>query len=278
VASEILHVKAADPEENGLYELLVLRWFIALAARPLQPGCKVDTALILQGEQGAGKSTFFRELGGDFFGDSEMPLDKDAYLMLRGTWLHEWAELENVLGRHEVSKVKAFLSSTTDRYRPPYGRTTATIPRSAIIVGTTNKEEFLHDPTGSRRFWCIAVGTIDLARLAGWREQLLAEAVSRFRAGERWWLSKEEEAERARVAARFTETDPWEDAVLAYADRQTETTLHEILCDVLDIALARMDRRAQIRVANILRRHGYFPRQRRVDGRRGRYWSRKGGG
>jgi predicted P-loop ATPase len=133
----------------------------------------VDTALILQGEQGAGKSSFFRKIGGDWFSDTEMGLDKDALLQMRSTWIYEWAELENVTGRHAMSRVKAFLTSNEDRFRPPFGRAMITVKRSGVIVGTTNREEFLHDPSGSRRFWVVPVGEIDLARLQHDRDHVM---------------------------------------------------------------------------------------------------------
>lgn len=272
VAREVLNVRVMTEAEREHCALLIRRWLIAAVARALRPGCKVDTALILQGEQGALKSTFFRVLGGDYFSDSEMRLDKDAYMLLADCWIYEWAELENVFGRHEVSKIKAFLSSTSDKFRPPFGRNIVNVPRSAIIVGTTNKDEFLHDPTGSRRFWCIPVGKINIELLKEWRDQLLAEAIAAFREGERWWLSNDEEAQRADVAARFTEGDVWDEPVLAYADKQERVTIREILETPLGLDNERMDRRVERRVADILRRAGYRSEQIRWKGVKGRYW------
>jgi predicted P-loop ATPase len=178
VATEILRVRAESDEELTLFVLLVRRWFISLVARALSPGCKVDTALILEGAQGAGKSSFFRVIAGEWFSDTEMALDKDAMLQLRGAWVYEWSELENVTSRQSVSRVKAFLTSTEDKYRPPFGRTPITVKRSGVSVGSTNNQDFLHDPSGSRRFWVIPISGIDLPRLKAQREQLLAEAVA----------------------------------------------------------------------------------------------------
>src|ERR1700730_17492579 len=94
------------------------------------------------------------------------------------------------------TSVKAFISQRDDTYRPPYGRTTVTQPRCSLIVGTTNEDDFLTDPTGNRRFWPVAVGdTLDIDLLKTWRDQLWAEAVVAYRAGEQWYLDAAQEEE-----------------------------------------------------------------------------------
>ena len=277
VAVRILRVRADSEEEVALAALLVRRWFICVVARPLEPGCKVDTALILQGSQGIGKSTFFRIIAGEWFSDTEMALDKDAMLQLRTALIYEWSELENVTSRQSVSRVKAFLSSTEDKYRPPFGRTPVTVKRSGVIVGTTNTQDFLHDPSGSRRFWIVPVGAIDTTLLREQREQLLAEAVAEHKGGERRWLNEEEEGRREALAARFVETDPWEDRVLEFAARQERVRTADVLLQALEVTLDRQTKRDEMRLAAILRRAGYRAEQARVDGKVTRYWAKFGG-
>src|SRR5206468_760866 len=84
----------------------------------------------------------------------------------------------------------------------------------------TNNQDFLHDPSGSRRFWVVPVGAIDTRTLGVQREQLLAEAVVAHRSGEPRWLNEDEERRREALATRFGETDPWEELVLAYAAKR----------------------------------------------------------
>jgi predicted P-loop ATPase len=203
-----------------------------------------------------------------------MALDKDAMLQLRGNWVYEWAELENVTSRQSVSRVKAFLTSTEDKYRPPFGRTPITVKRSGVIVGTTNTQDFLHDPSGSRRFWTVSVGAINVTLLRQLREQLLAEAVAAYTAGERFWLSDEEEALRDSLAARFFAVDPWEERVLEFAATHDRVRTADVLLQALSIPLDRLTRRDEMRVASILRRSGYQADQARVDGKVTRYWSK----
>jgi Virulence-associated protein E/Bifunctional DNA primase/polymerase, N-terminal len=280
VAAKILRVRANSEEEAALLALLVRRWFICLVARVLVPGCKVDTALILEGAQGIGKSTFFRIIAGEWFSDTEMALDKDAMMQLRAAWIYEWAELENMLSRQSNSRVKAFLTSTEDKFRPPFGRTPVTVKRSGVIVGTTNDQDFLHDPSGSRRFWVVPVGAIDAVLLRAQRDQLLAEAMVAHAAGERRWLNEDEEARREALSTRFVETDPWEDRVLEFANTQERVRTADVLLQALQVPLEKLSRRDEMRVTGILKRARYRPEQSRVDGKTTRYWvnSRSGSG
>lgn len=272
VAAEILHSQAAAPEEAELHSLLLVRWFTGLVRRPLEPGVKFDTTLIIQGAQGTGKSTFFRIISEPWFSDSDMALDKDGMMQMAGAWISEWPELETIMGRNNVSRVKAFITSSSDRFRAPYARTPITIPRSGVIVGSTNLCDFLRDPTGSRRFWVIPAGKVNLPLLREWREELLAEAVHRFRKGETHWLTEAEEARRAELASAFGDTDPWEDAVLRYVRPLPEVRIAELLVNPIGIARDRQGQNDLRRVADILRRAGFEPVQRRTGGEQARVW------
>jgi putative DNA primase/helicase len=275
VAERILNVRSESAADAALLTTLVRRWFISLVARPLKPGVKVDSVLILVGRQGCGKSSFFRALGRQWFSDTEMALDKDGLMQLGGSWLYEWGELENMFGRNTTSRIKQFITSDRDKFRPPFGRAPITVLRTSIIVGTTNLDSFLHDATGSRRFWVVPVAAVNLALAREWREQLLAEAVVAFRKGEQHWLTDAEERARQEFVAQFNETDPWEEPVLRYAEHQPHVRIPDVLHDVLSIPLDRQARREEQRVAAILRRGGWEPAQRRIQGNKQRLWERR---
>lgn len=190
------------------------RFLISAIARALKPGCKVDTMLILEGPQGAMKSSAWRALfSGDFFADHLSDItSKDSMMEVQGIWGMEVQEM-HTFGKAEANAVKKFLSIQQDRYRPPYGRAIVKAPRRAVIVGTMNPDGagYLNDPTGARRFWPVLCGYISLKELERDRDQLWAEALSEFQDGNPWWVQEEELFLVEPEQAARTEADPWED-------------------------------------------------------------------
>lgn len=163
-----------------------IKFCISAVARIMSPGCQVDHVLVLEDKQGAGKSQAVRILGSPWTTDGLPDLhSKDASLHLAGVWLVELAELA-ALRRTETEAMKAFLTRPLDRFRPPFGRRAVDVPRQCVFIATTNECQYLRDPTGNRRFWPIRCGPIDLAALERDRDQLWAEALHRFQAGEAW--------------------------------------------------------------------------------------------
>jgi predicted P-loop ATPase len=264
---------------NPLYDTYVRKTLIGAVARVMQPGCKMDTALILQGKQNAGKSTFFNILAGkDWFDDSlGNTSDKDEKLKLHMTWFMEWAELENVFKRRDIANVKAFLSSATDTIRPPYGRLPQRCDRHSVIVGTTNEHEFLADATGSRRFWVIPVRQdIDLEMLRRERDLIWAAAVTLYEQGEIWYLLREEEALREDLNAEYQTTDPWQDDIENYLSHREVVSIREICEDLLKIEVSQQNSSTQIRISKIMTQIGWeSPKNaRQHHGRRQRVWTK----
>lgn len=162
-------------------------WLVAAVVRAYEPGTKFDYMPVLLGGQGVGKSTALRIIAGDdFFSDASFLGARDAREVLevtRGIWILECAELDG-MGKRDVSALKATIARQTDTGRPAYARCAVTVPRRYVLAGTTNEERFLLDPTENRRFWPIAVGLIDLGGLRAVRDQLIAEALARYRSGD----------------------------------------------------------------------------------------------
>lgn len=255
------YLGAADTALNRAY---LRKWFISAVARPMKPGCKVDTALVLIGPQGLGKSTFFAALGGPWFSDTEVPLgDKDGLMMLGSAWLYELGEIDGMTRRAEAAAVKRILSTQVDRFRAPYAAAPESVPRGVVIVGSTNETQFLNDPTGSRRFWCVRVPkTIDRSAVARDRDQLWAEAVVAYRAGEPWWLSESEDGARAEDSEVHQADDPWEERILDWiaTNPKTQITVNAVLSG-LCVDTGKRGRAESVRVGQLLRKNGYDTRK-----------------
>jgi len=168
------------------------KWLVQCVARAFAPGCQGDLTLILQGHQGAAKTSFFRVLAGKYFGENP-PRDMGQKMQefIRGPWIVEFGELSS-FARSELEDVKAFLTNLIDRYRPAYGQTTGNFPRRCAFGGSTNKSIYLHDITGNRRFAPVSVGEINIAELKRDRDQIWAEALHLYRSGATWHVSREE--------------------------------------------------------------------------------------
>lgn len=270
----------AGAEDSELHAVLGERWALSCVARVMQPGCKVDTTLVLVGGQGTGKSSLFAAMVPEraWFSDTAIDLhSKDAYQQIQGVWIYEFAEVASLRSR-DAETVKAFLSAQWDKYRAPYGRHAVSIARQVVFVGTTNEAEFLDDPTGARRFWPVRIGEIDLARLSLDRDQLWAEAVEKYReVGSRWWLTREEGEALTEVQEEYQRGDPWRDPVDAWLRRQggDGVTVAEILTEALKLDTGQQNKSAQMRMAGILVGMGWRKTRRvMMDGRRGYVWTR----
>lgn len=255
VCEEVLNVPATP-----LNMMIVQCLFVSAVARVMKPGCKVDAMVVLVGRQGIGKSTFFKILAGrEWFIDSPIDIEhKDGFQVLRNGWIIEWAELESLFRARDPGAVKAFLSSCEDTYRPSHGRQVQVVPRSCIIVGTLNPEEFLTDETGNRRFWPLSVkGEINNTLLAEWRDQLWAEAVYLHSIGTLHWLSPEMERQLENKQDDHRVRDVWENLVLTWAAKQTVAfTTGSAIYGALEKPPGQWTRADEMRVSRILRYAG----------------------
>jgi predicted P-loop ATPase len=197
---------------NPLYDIYMRKQMIAAVARIYEPGCKVDSAVVLQGLQKLLKSTFWQCLAGSAWFDDNLGDgigDPDQVALLHRTWFEEWGEIDRITGRKEMGAIKSFMSRQRDRFRAPYDRAAVEHPRQSVIVASVNPSEFLVDDE-NRRFWVIPVSErIDIAAVNDEREQLWAAAVAAYKSGETWWLTDEEENLAAESNEGYRKIHPW---------------------------------------------------------------------
>ena len=197
----LMHVLGMDPEQQSpqrrrYFELVGRFMLMGLVARVFEPGVKFDYSPVLEGPGGIGKSTFVKELvGREFFSDTHFDIGsgKDGMEQLEGIWAYELSEM-TAFKRADSEQVKQFFSSTVDRFRGAYGKYVQPHPRQCVIFCTTNKRQYLYDLTGNRRFWPIWISArVLIAWLRKYRGQLFAEAYARWKSGEQFYPTPEEE-------------------------------------------------------------------------------------
>lgn len=213
-------------EETPFSRTVGRKFLVSAVARVMQPGCKADHTLLLCGVERLGKSEFIKTLAGEWHSDSLPHIssgNKDSYEALGGSWIIEIAEL-SATKKAEVTIVKHFLTKTDDKYREAYGRRVRNHPRQCVFVGTTNENEPLVDTTGNRRFWPVLVRAHRpnaewIAELVANRDQIWAEAVVRYREGEKLYLDDEMEAIANQIQAEYRPEDPLREVVEEWLER-----------------------------------------------------------
>lgn len=250
--------------ENSRYVRAISEIFLVAAVRRArQPGVKFDTILVLEGEQGTGKSSLLKILAGEaFYSDMDiLALDQKAQMeVMEGVWIYEIGELAGMRNA-EVNKVKAFASRAVDKARPAYGRHAELRPRRGILVGTTNDDQYLRDETGNRRFWPVRTTVIDLEAVKMLRDQLWAEAAVRDADGKNIVLAEELWPLAAVEQAKRVPPDGWRELLedftgWAFRGREQVTTRH-LLDEVLKIPPHQIDQFKTRRLGRVMRGLGW---------------------
>lgn len=252
------------------YTYLVSSFFlIGMVARIFEPGCQMQHMPILEGKQGAGKSSALRILGGQWFSDSIIDIgNKDSYIGIQGVWLQEMAELDS-FNKKDATAIKSFVTAQTDKFREPYGRRDVKRPRQCVFAGSTNQHEYFKDPTGNRRFWPISVGEVDTEGLKAVRDQLFAEAVTLYKNGARWHPTRDEEIKFFKPEQDEREiTDPREQKIMAWLSDHKQKFLHkvttlQIMEQALDTHISKADNGRQIAtyIGQVMAKNGWIKKR-----------------
>ena len=259
---------------NTAFALLLWRkWLIqAVAAVFEQKGISNAGVLALTGAQGVGKTLLFKDLTSGvpavfLEGQTLNPADKDSVMSTVSHWVVELGELDSTFRKADLAQLKAFITKSQDTLRRPYARKDSTFPRRTVFAGTVNDSEFLHDPTGNRRFWPIDVRSITRDMSIDY-QQLWAEVKSWYDAGEKWYLDQTETDKLRQYSETFLVNDPDVEVLLAkfrfagcskWVDRKMQD-----IC--VDIGIERPTKAQTMRLADAIRRHNGGQRPRESNG------------
>lgn len=258
---------ADDSEYARAVGALVL---IAAVRRIMEPGCKFDEMLVLEGLQGKNKSSALATLAvrEEWFSD-DLPLDADTKRFIEaiaGKWIIEAGELKG-MRKGEVDALKSTLSRRVDRARLAYGRQPVELPRQCIIIGSTNSEHYLKDATGNRRFWPVRCGEFDVEGLRRDRDQLWAEARAREARGESIRLAPRLYPDAGREQDARRVTDPFEEALEVHlAERAGKLRAHDVWTIIGKADVGRRTQEDMNRLGEVMRRLGWERTKRRFGG------------
>lgn len=223
--ADTLLIDYLGAEDTPYVRAVTRKELCAAYCRVYHPGIKFDSMIVLNGDQGIGKSTLIAKLGGEWYSDSlnlsDMN-DKTAAEKLQGYWIMEIGELAG-MRKADLDKVKAFISRQDDKYRASFGRRVTPHPRQCVFFGTTNSQNgYLRDITGNRRYWNVKVP--GNGKYKPWEmdedtvKQVWAEVMVYAKAGEKLYLSPELEDYAKEEQRAAMERDDREGLVQEYLD------------------------------------------------------------
>ena len=292
------YLGAEDGDINMMIGRIAL---LEIVARQYQPGCKADYMPVFEHAQGELKSTVCRVLAvrDEWFSDNLPDLtsnEKDAQVHLLGKLVIEIAEL-HAFNRADATHLKSFITRTEERFRPPYGRMEVNQKRRCVFIGTTNKDQYLRDETGNRRYLPARLGFVDIAALKRDIDQLYAETVASYHAGAQWWPDRDFERRFLQPVQeeRYDSDDIWEAPIMTAAAGKPYFTIQDAVAAIGGesgesgsgydperpgdyngkggggVPVIRVTRSDQLRIKAILAKNGYVPAGKDPRTRRARW-------
>ena len=249
--------------KHHLATLAMQRMMIGAVARAYQPGCSMSWLPILVGAQGVGKSMFSRSLVPEkLFAEVSTPLEtlmKEQY-RLHVAWMLELPEIDHFFQARNIENFKNLITTRCDEVRRPYASLPERLLRRFVMIGTTNRNQFLVDSTGNRRFVPLEIGAnflIPWQQLTEERDSLWAAAIQAYRDGQPYEFNSGEIAQIAEYIQEFGDPDPWSEKISTYCSVKEEVTAAEILTQALDLDPRQQGRRESRRVADVLQTLGW---------------------
>lgn len=255
--------------DNEYHRMVARCFWISLAARGLNPGAKVDFMLILEGPEGINKSSLVKIIGGDY---TFAPVKPDLFInenelrKMHQSVVVELPELLGLMGQ-DPKVAKGYLTTNEDSIRPLYGKKAYPHPRGFVFIGTTNNRRYLDDEMGDRRWLPVSLQDciIKSADIKADREQLFAEAVHRYKAGEPWWNIDKDML--SKVISKKRITDPLEFEIKAYCQSKAFVSITQVFkfLSSQDLVQKSLTTPLQARIVAILVRAG-FEEEETVEG------------
>lgn len=271
-------------DKDKIFSTWLRKFLIGAVARVYQE--TQNRALVLDGPQDLGKSTFVHWLAGPlaskYYVDSSIsPDNKDHLIRLMRVWIWEVGEMAATTSKADADALKQFLTLENVEARFPYAKNPIRRPALTSFVATANNNSgFLNDPTGSRRFAVCELTHID------WRyktevdiNQVWAQAKALYDRGESWRWDGDDKARANEINGRFEVVTPvfeWLDEMIAFnADAKTTTT--EIVAELRYKDARETDQKLMNGIAAWMKMHDIESARedgKREDGSRNRtrYW------
>lgn len=248
---------------HPLATLAMQRMMIGAVARARNPGCSMSWLPILVGAQGVGKSQFSRSLVPDgLFAEITTPIEtliKEQY-RLHVAWILELPEIDHFFNPRNIENFKNLITTRCDETRRPYAPMPERLQRRFVMIGTTNRNQFLVDSTGNRRFVPLEIGNgflIPWKRIAAERDHLWAAAIEAHERGDAYEYTSGEIANISDYIQEFGDPDPWMEKIVSYVSIRSDVTPSQILTEALDLDPRQQSRRESRRVADVLQSMGW---------------------
>jgi len=209
-----------------LHSALIKRWMVSAIAAASRDGTSLHGVLVLQGDQGLGKTSWLKSLAPESLnvvkdGLSLNPDNKDSVKKVISYWLVELGEVNGTLKKSDQESLKAFLTKDSDEIRLPYGRAESDFGRRTAFFGSVNNKTFLKDDTGSRRWWVIECDQVNYQHTFD-MQQVWAEVLASFESGMQWHLTDDEFNALNSSNEDFQVIDPIEERILSRLDWETD--------------------------------------------------------
>ena len=216
--------------------LYLTKWLVAVVANAMDDReCRNHTCLVLTGEQGKFKTTFLNllcppALYGYSYTGKIYPQEKDTLTYIGQNLIVNIDDQLKALNKRDENELKNLITCPMVKYRMPYDKYVEEHPHLASFVASVNGNDFLTDPTGSRRFLPFEVLSIDIERAkAISMNNVYAEAKALLKSGFRYWFDDDEIAELYRESEDFQVQTAEMELLLRCFEKPTEDESYSLM-------------------------------------------------